>query len=426
VNFERQTLGAAGYDVPAFTPMEVSSGLYSEESIRIWGWKASAGTELKQPPVGYVLTSGLNPAGIESYRQAVMAEAVAFLRSTGLDIVWGEADLARRFYLVWLPAPSHSYFYAEQVRSMPITAERTEKETFDMHKTAAAKYRGLLTTISNLSDLSGLDILVFLRELKKYPLYSVSLFPTPVSRLAALAFPDSTIDFALSRPNPTIKGTLYFEERNESLSVPGSSDVFKGRCFLPEPACNGYSDAMNLAYIMAIESMFAENAVARSLAEFQKSEFAKTLTDQSLLIAAFSDLVNELHNIDDAICEPINVTVVDISTNAPLADFQISIPVRIPDTRPAGYRNPDGWYYPRARIKEIYRGAMEYAKNHIFVAAAEKGIDLPSLFRFPIAEGYSLAKIDIPKFGLEPENPLKKFGVLATLAAVGGYFLAQR
>lgn len=359
----------------------------------------------------------------EWWRRNVVTIAAAaanrgFVSFTELD---GGPSLT--LYLKWYSSESFSHWnlrnvaaslHFQQIRSFPVTYSRVQPDSAEARDAARAGYFSRITQFSNVSSLQGSELISFVQLLKMAPLYGVALRPFRVGSVLGMTVPLPRFIRVLQiPPSKTIP-----EAPDNTIMLDQSEPYL------------GYHTVCVTSYILAIEALFAQDVIARAADKYLSAiGSAKYLTDRTMVEQDFYDKANYVHAIDDLINAPINVTVKDRVSGAPLHDVSVFIPEVILDTRPVGTpgRRKDGMYYPRARIKEIYTDAMKLALAEILKQSRTRGVDISAGFRVPTTFGLALSKVDIPKTGgTLTEDTVKKFVLLSLAAGAGAFFLSGK
>jgi len=323
-----------------------------------------------------------------------------------------------------------------QIQTDPITYQRSEDDTAAGRTAAANEFFHRLSQFSNLSNLSGSMLISFVNLLKSHLAFGVTFWPArfsgeigswvvPLPRYIALSFPPGNA--------PALNKDLVYYGFLDSDDPPVIMVDSAGEKLL------GYRTEYVKAYIDAIEGLFASDVAAQTASHYLATNAAARELPLDLLKADFYDKVNYIHNIDDLILAPINVNVNDKTSGTPLKDFQMSIPEKIPDPRtkvPTGTagKTGDGFYYPRARLKQIYEHAMTITGDHLIAktrelrATGKADINLLLGYRYPTSYGIALAKVDIPNITdrRTTEDTIGKYAVLGTIALYAGIYLANK
>lgn len=226
---------------------------------------------------------------------------------------------------------------------------------------------------SKLSSAQGGDIITFMRYLKKWPLYGISLWPNTGVQAASFRVEQSFIP-SMPLPFPGVDSSgiaidptapLRAAETTSAvydISIPTINlypHIFPN---LPGQPYLGFSEKFLLQYISLIEDFFAKDMLSRAVNYFNSMhENAKNQCDETILKALYTDAVDMLSNINNLIAARIPVTVVDNGTPI-YSEYSpmLGIPGMIPDPR-NGYAP----YYPRKRLSEIYTAAMMPVANRL-------------------------------------------------------------
>jgi len=332
----------------------------------------------------------------------------------------------------------------DQIQANPITFPRDSADSKYLRDLAVQTYFRDLNQLSNFSNLSGMEMISFINLLKKVSLYGISLHPmrfTPITlwtgpdKGKVVHYPIPRVVKYVSHANPLAHFTYAFlDSVAQQVDSKGNGLLWdeKGGPFL------GYSVESVKGYINAIEGLFAGDMISLAAERYLRTNASARELPPDMLKADFYNEVNYLHNIDDLILSPLNVNVNDKNSGAPLRNFSVTIPERIPDPRDVDIgvagKTGDGYYYPRARLKQIYEHAMTLAGDYLIaktrnlLATGKADINLLLGYRYPTSYGVALAKVDLPNITARrtTEDTIGKYALLGTIALYAGIYLANK